>query len=60
MKIKIEVEDNEFPEWPPFPRHLVLMWAGIREDIIYRVIKCGLLLAPPLLPLMMAYKAIKS
>jgi len=51
MKVKIEVEDNEFPEWPRFPAHLVLMWDGIRQEMVERLIKCMFFLAPPILPL---------
>jgi hypothetical protein len=60
VKVKIEVEDNEFPEWPPFPTHLVLMWNGIRQEMVERIIRCMFYLAPPILPLYLILKQIGS
>ena len=49
MKIKIEVEDAEFPEIPQFPKHLVLMWAGIRQERIERLLWIAVM-CPPIFP----------
>lgn len=58
MKIKLEVEDDEFPEWPMFPEHLTLMWAGIQEEIRNRLLWLVLLAGP--MPAIAAIASLKS
>lgn len=50
-KIIIQVSDNEFPEYPPFPEHLVRMWTGIQEEMQCRL-QWAMLLAMLPIPLM--------
>ena len=50
MKVKLEVDDNEFPEIPQFPKHLVLMWSGIREQMIQKL-PWFVVMMPPIFPL---------
>lgn len=46
VKIKIEVDDTEFPEWPPFPEYLVLMWTGIQEEMQNRLLWFAVMAGP--------------